>query len=100
MAAVFAEFTKEENELVERIVVRADTMFRKFGMKLDRLSLRMDLSATHARVPLDFARLLEFPDFDFSHDIGGIAKHMNRETGRLKSFFLPRCSLPDGKKAT
>jgi hypothetical protein len=51
----------------------------------------MDLEATHANgCPLDFAKLLACDDFDFLHDIGGIAMHLDRSTGVLKDCFLPR----------
>lgn len=67
----------------------------------DRQSLLMDLSATNANgCPIDFARLLEFPTFDFLHDIYGIRRHINRRTGELEDCFLPRCSLSTKPKVS
>lgn len=56
-----------------------------------RMDLVMDLSATHASgCPLKLDELLNANDSDFGHDIHGIRRHINRETGRLEGCFLPR----------
>lgn len=94
----FAKLTNEEEKAVERIVERAGAMEEKYGHQLDRLSLEMDLEATHAKCPLELKRLAEFPDFDFAHDVYGIMRHLNRRTGELEDFFVPRCAIPDPKK--
>lgn len=86
----FAVLTREDRETVRRIVERASTMFDTFGVKLDRLSLSMDLCAVHAERPLDFEALLAADGPNFTHDIGGIMKHMDRETGTLRDCFVPR----------
>lgn len=53
----------------------------------------MDLEATNCNgCPLNFQKLLDFPDFDFNHDIAGIRRHIDRSTGRLGDCFSPRCS--------
>lgn len=81
--------TKEESELIDKIVDRAVNM----ESSIDRLSLNMDLSATHANgCQLDFAKLLAFDDFNFAHDVGGIMQHLDRSDGHLKLCFLPRCA--------
>jgi hypothetical protein len=59
----------------------------------DKLSLMMDLSATHSNGnPLDFKKLLAADTFTFSHDICKIMSHLDRETGKLTRCFMPRCS--------
>lgn len=59
----------------------------------DPQSLEMDLTATNANgCPLNFDALLTFDDFNFSHDIEGIMKHLDRRTGELQNYFLPRCA--------
>lgn len=81
------EVTKEERDLIERIVDRAMKRFRVN----DRMSLTMDVTACHANgCPLDLKGLLKAEDFDFSHDVGGIARHLDRTTGKLGDCFLPR----------
>ncbi len=60
--------------------------------KGDRLHHQMDLTAVHANgCPLDFDKLATFDDFNLSHDIGGINRHLNRKTGQLENCFVPRC---------
>lgn len=90
----FADLSAEEEALVWKIVRRAAKMLKKRRRKLDGLSLYMDIAATRAQAPLDLKRLYEFSDFDFAHDVFGIMRHMNRRTGKLADFFLPRAARP------
>lgn len=77
----------KDEQTITKIVKRA----RSLNKKVDGLSLRMDLTAAHANgCPMDFDRLLEADDFNFLHDIYGISRHINRETGELMNCFLPR----------
>lgn len=58
-------------------------------------NLKMTLSACHANGnPLDFRKMMEVEDSTFLHDITGICKNMNVDTGKLRNFFVPRCSSP------
>jgi hypothetical protein len=60
----------------------------------------MDLMATHANgCPLDFAKLAGFDDFNLVHDVSGIQRHIDRDTGTLGGCFLPRCALPETVEA-
>ena len=86
----FADFTKEEQKVVDGIVARAAKALREQGRRLDRASLHMDLSATHAKCPLRLRELLDADDFNFAHDVFGIMRHMDRSTGELGDCFLPR----------
>jgi hypothetical protein len=52
----------------------------------------MDLSAAQNSAPMRLQDLLHFADPDFAHDVWGIARHINRETGQLEDCFLPRCA--------
>lgn len=89
-AVQFADFTKEEQGIVNRIIARAARMARQNGDRIDRMSLDMDLAATHAHCPLRLQELLDADDFNFSHDIFGIMRHIDRSTGLLGDCFLPR----------
>jgi hypothetical protein len=81
--------TKEESAAISRIVKRA----RKMRPDYDQMSAIMDLTACHANgCPLDFAKLETADDFNFSHDVFGIARHIDRDTGKLTGFFQPRCA--------
>jgi len=41
---------------------------------------------------LDFEKLLSFDDFNFYHDMFGIHNNLDRNTGKLKNHFVPRCA--------
>jgi hypothetical protein len=81
---------REEARRVGAIVKRAK------AANLDRgrqdSDLTMDLVAARANCPLNFERLLGSSDADFAHDIAGIIKFMDRETGELRECFLPRAA--------
>lgn len=90
MTVVSFERTEAEDMAIRQILDRAAGLglIRKSG---DRLSSYMDLAATNANgTPMDFGRMLAADDFNFTHDYCGIARHMDRETGKLTGFFLPR----------
>jgi hypothetical protein len=55
------------------------------------LDWAMDVTAVHANgCPLRLRELLLADDFNFAHDVFGIRRHLNRDTGRLTGFFVPR----------
>jgi hypothetical protein len=85
---------KLESEIVSQIVNRAMKMAKKSGIDYSPVTCRMDIIACHNNgCELDLQRLLEADDFNFSHDVFGIASHINRETGKLERFFSPRFSI-------
>lgn len=57
-----------------------------------RLTTMMDLTAAHNDTPLNFEALLGFAEYDFWHDMAGISRHINHDTGKLEQFFSPRCA--------
>ena len=87
------DVTPRETQQINAIVRRA----HRDGLVLYGLrgKLAMDLTACHANgCPLRFGELLIADDFNFAHDIGGIAKNINRETGKIENFFRPRFGKP------
>lgn len=86
----FAQFDAFELPHVKKIVDRAVALFREVRQPRERLEIHMDIQAVHARYPLDLKGLAEADDFNFAHDIGGIARHLDRKTGELRNFFSPR----------
>lgn len=88
------DVTREETKLIAKIVERAEKMWnehRPDEEPLNRLNLHMDISACIANgCPLKLQSLLDADDFNFSHDVFGIDRHMNRMTGKLMNCFLPR----------
>lgn len=83
--------SKDDMRLIWAIAKR---VFRELeGYPDDRVTLDMDLTACHCNgCPLDLQKLLDAPAFDFAHDIYGIRRHINRETGQIEGCFLPRCA--------
>lgn len=89
----FAKFTEAEESNVAAIVKRAHALFQEHGNSAERLSIRMDIAAIHLHTPLDLEGLLAADDGNFAHDIGGIRRFLDRETGQLTECFLPRFTL-------
>lgn len=80
-------------DLIRKITKRAISIYAAQGVTLDRMSTEMDLSACHAngnRLNLD--KMLGFDDFNLMHDITGIYRNLDRDTGKLMNFFVPRAS--------
>src|SRR3546814_19495088 len=75
---------------------RTDTLFPytalfRSGRTVDRRGLEMDLAECHAngnRLRLD--DLAKADDFNLLHDVVGIHRHLDRETGKLMDHFVPR----------
>jgi len=81
--------TEEDVMLIRDIVKRAV----KFMPRLDTMSVSMDLQACHTcGNPLKLAELLAASDGDLAHDVSGINRHLDRETGKLGGCFSPRFS--------
>jgi hypothetical protein len=85
--------TKEQARLIGLIVSRAKRMWKQArpDERFDAMSLHMDLSACIAQgCNLKLNELLNADDFNFCHDVFGISRHINRDTGKLENFFVPR----------
>lgn len=94
-AAVSFTVSPEDAALISQIVDRVEEVAMADGHTLDRRSTEMDLTAVHANgCPLDLAKLAGADNFNLVHDVFGIARNLDRRTGRLRNFFDPRCSLP------
>lgn len=84
--------TREEFDIAEEIATRAVDMYKRTadGKPIKKMEFLMDIAACHLKCPLDLFRLLSTDDENFSHDVFGIRRHINRETGELGDCFLPR----------
>jgi len=85
------------NEIAERAmgldVARRNDPFTK-------LDIAMDVTAVHRNgCRLRLEALRDADDFNFAHDILGIRRHLDRETGKLGDFFLPRFAAPNADAA-
>jgi hypothetical protein len=66
-------------------------MAKTLDPSLDLLSIQMDLEACHTHgCPLDLERMREAKKSDLMHDVAGIRRHLDRDTGELRDCFLPR----------
>lgn len=91
--ALSFEVTREDRKKIDRTVELGLELCKDYGVVYDRLDMAMDLTACHASgTPLDFDRLVEFDDGSFAHDLFGIRKYLDRQTGELTDNFLPRCA--------
>jgi hypothetical protein len=78
---------------VHKISDRAVRLFAEHEVRVDRLTVFMDLTACHFRgQKLRLDDLLAADDFNFIHDVGGINRHLDRETYKLMDGFSPRFS--------
>lgn len=83
-----------EADIIDKIIDRTMELVERHGVDYDRMTAYMDIMACHANGrPLDLNKLLNAPSFDFSHDVFGIARHIDRRTGALLNCFVPRCSI-------
>lgn len=79
-----------EHNIITEIVSRAT----EFNPDYERLDCYMDITACHLNgTPLNLSGLLAADGVDFVHDVYGIRRHINRETGRLTGGFTPRYAL-------
>lgn len=54
------------------------------------MQLGLDVAMVHSRTPLELGQLLLTSDDDFTHDMTGIARNVDRLTGYLRDGFTPR----------
>ena len=50
----------------------------------------LDINVANMDVGIDLDKLLNFDDSNFTHDIVGIIKNVNRKTLKLDNCFCPR----------
>jgi len=87
------EITPDERGLIVKIVDRAiKEVYEPVGVKVDRLGLNMDITAAHISNPLKLEELLTTDIGNFGHDVTGIVRYINRDTGELEECFCPRYS--------
>lgn len=87
------EINPEDAAVIGEIAARARDLAASHRVLYKLLDARMDLTATHANGnPLKLHQLLAADDANFAHDVFGIRRHLNRETGELMDCFVPRFS--------
>lgn len=87
------DVSKQDSAVIKEIAKRAVAVAAKAGWKYNALDANMDITACHANGnPLQLVRLRDADDFNFAHDVFGIRRHINHETGELENCFSPRFS--------
>lgn len=87
--------TSREKQTIDKIVARYVADCAKHDIPVDKLSITMDVTATHANGnPLRLEDLLAADDFNFLHDLTGIQRFIDRSTGLLTGHFSPRFTRP------
>lgn len=78
--------TRKEYATIGRIVDRAMKVYPEG----DRMSLMMSLEACTILCPMDWEGLEKAKGSDLGHDVFGIDRYIDKETGELTECFLPR----------
>lgn len=80
----------DEMELFSKIAKRAIKLIGKGSVQ----SFAMNLQAVHTHgCKLKLEELLKSRDSDILHDVFGIDKHIDRDTGKLCDCFWPRFAV-------
>ena len=81
---------KKEDVLFAREIVKRTKHEGRFPSVGGFSCLQMDLEAISLIVNMDWEGLLKASEEDFYHDLDGIQRYLNRETGKLENCFFPR----------
>jgi hypothetical protein len=85
---------RKDSDLIYSIAERGVREFQ-----FNYITVALDLTACHCNgTPLNLERLLNADSFNFVHDVVGINRHLDRDTGKLTGFFLPRSSAKQFSK--
>lgn len=89
-----------EMRIIKRIARRGHRLLKEHGVGRDRTAIEMDVCACHANgCRLDLEKLERADDFNLSHDLLGISRHLDHRTGELRHHFLPRCAVRDSQQS-
>lgn len=97
----FTHKTKRDSKTAYAIAKRASRLALDVGgIEYTILDAEMDVSATHLNgCPLKLEELLAADDANFGHDVFGIRRFIDRETGKLTGCFCPRFAQPESSHA-
>ena len=80
-------------DLIQKIADRAVSEYALHNIRVNRLDVLMDITAVHfggCKLRLD--DMLAADEFNFIHDITGINRNLDRDSGTLANCFRPRFS--------
>ena len=76
---------------ISDIAHRAALLARDMGADVSPLEIENDIALAHMRgTPLHLGALLEANNVDFCHDVFGIRENIDRASGAMRDFFVPR----------
>lgn len=81
--------TNQQMFSYEKIAKRAEDMGI---LDFSQFTLIMDLELADKEFNLRLEDFIQADDLNFSHDVCGIQKNINRETKEFNPFFIPRFS--------
>lgn len=85
-----------ESRVIHAIARRAvaDLQIARRNDPFTQMDVAMDVTAVHANGnKLRLEALRDADGFNFAHDVLGIRRHLDRDTGRLIGGFSPRYSV-------
>ena len=90
----FMSMPREDRNNISEIADRACTIyFQATKKRLSKLEFIMDIAACHSHGnPLRLEDLAQADDFNLAHDVFGITRYLDRDTGKLTDCFRPRFS--------
>ncbi len=82
---------REDISLINRIAVRTAELCKRYGLQApSQMQMGLDIAMAHARRPLNLHLFLRASDEDFAHDVLGISRHIDRDSGHLREGWTPR----------
>lgn len=87
------DISEEDEILMDQIVERVVKLAAKNNIDYPQTDIEMDLTAAHRNgCKLDLQKLLDASDANFGHDVFGIRRFIDRNTGKIPAEqFWPRC---------
>lgn len=83
-----------DHYLIRQIATRAAELYDRIGVKVQPVYIASELQFVHDEVcPLRLKDLLETDNSNFTHDIGGIHRHLNMALVQFDDCFSPRFAV-------
>jgi len=93
IAAIRFDVGQADALIITAIARRAMVLAARDGSGYALQDAQMDITACHCNgCPLKLGDLLQADDFNFAHDVFGIRRNLDRDSGQLGDCFLPRFS--------
>ena len=93
----WGKINKDDSAIAHKVADRAVKLIKELrgvNTHVDKCPMIMDIEAAHIAQPLKLQELLDADNANFGHDVFGISRYIDRETGKMTDCFLPRFSAP------